>query len=265
LKKDLDRTMPVFLWWMKKKRDFILKKPAAATHPTSRAKLAEVFILWWLRNLYMTNARRFLKASNNSDQSQRKITAVPIDKMRWRFKKPIFYVKNSKDFIYFYNRLSSKQKVWDSVNEKKWRANRLRYRNLCGFSTMCYTLDNSWENIKMKEKPQVITKCEKWKKWWKFSMILFCGVQWWRLCWEQCSVAQKRDPSGQIKFSRVSLVLPVRLPFWGEWLDRNFPRQIVRESPCVFEPEKLRCPPQGTRPLFFNEMLSPLPPKALNI
>jgi len=30
----------------------------------------------------MTYVRRFLKASNNSDQSQRKITAVPIDKMR---------------------------------------------------------------------------------------------------------------------------------------------------------------------------------------
>jgi len=103
------------------------------------------------------------------------------------------------------------------------------------------------------------------KNWWKFSMILFCGVQWWRLCWEQCSVAQKRDPSGQIKFSRVSLVLPVRLPFWGEWPDRNFPRQIFRESPSVFWTRETKMPaPRNAPTVFFNEMLSP-PPLKLSI
>jgi len=43
-KRTLASTMPIFSVVDEKKRDFILKKPAAATHPTSRAKLTEEFL-----------------------------------------------------------------------------------------------------------------------------------------------------------------------------------------------------------------------------
>jgi len=44
LKKDLGKHDACFSVVDEKKRDFILKKPAAATHPTSRAKLKEEFL-----------------------------------------------------------------------------------------------------------------------------------------------------------------------------------------------------------------------------
>jgi len=44
LKKDLGKHDACFSVVDEKKRDFILKKPAAATHPTSRAKLTEEFL-----------------------------------------------------------------------------------------------------------------------------------------------------------------------------------------------------------------------------
>ena len=103
-----------------KKRDFILKKPAAATHPTSRAKLTEEFLYFDDWGIYIWHmCADFWKQVTTAINRKEKSPLFQLTRWDEDLKKPIFYVKNSKDFIYFYNRLSSKQKVWDSVNERR--------------------------------------------------------------------------------------------------------------------------------------------------